>query len=191
MKLLHLKRRFYEARLTAYEAALRAMKRTFGAWNEAWTGFMFFYAKMLYCVFCQGVRADFEFCKEWPRKVKTITLYFCCNEFIRHSTLCVGGRLVLPCAFSSAEMLMLPFGVEPPCGLGSFFAAQKMRNVSIPQIQSYRSISFAPNFIWAKKMAPAPGFEPGTKWLTATYSTAELRRNILESILNTFNITWF
>jgi len=31
MKLLHLKRRFYEARLTAYEAALRAMKRTFGA----------------------------------------------------------------------------------------------------------------------------------------------------------------
>jgi hypothetical protein len=31
MKLLHLKRRFYEARQTAYEAALRAMKRTFGA----------------------------------------------------------------------------------------------------------------------------------------------------------------
>ena len=31
MELLHLKRRFYEARLTAYEAALRAMKRTFGA----------------------------------------------------------------------------------------------------------------------------------------------------------------
>ena len=28
MKLLHLKRRFYEARLTAYEAALRAMKRS-------------------------------------------------------------------------------------------------------------------------------------------------------------------
>ena len=28
MELLHLKRRFYEARLTAYEAALRAMKRT-------------------------------------------------------------------------------------------------------------------------------------------------------------------
>lgn|GEM_PF-1497043 len=27
-------------------------------------------------------------------------------------------------------------------------------------------------------MAPAPGFEPGTKWLTATYSTAELRRNL-------------
>ena len=27
------------------------------------------------------------------------------------------------------------------------------------------------------KMAPAPGFEPGTKWLTATYSTAELCRN--------------
>jgi hypothetical protein len=26
-------------------------------------------------------------------------------------------------------------------------------------------------------MAPATGFEPVTKWLTATYSTAELRRN--------------
>ena len=30
----------------------------------------------------------------------------------------------------------------------------------------------------AKKVAPAPGFEPGTKWLTATYSTAELCRSI-------------
>ena len=40
MKLLHLKRRFYEARLTAYEAALRAMKRTFGAWSEAFSGFI-------------------------------------------------------------------------------------------------------------------------------------------------------
>ena len=29
--MLHLARLFYEARLTAYEAALRAMKRTFGA----------------------------------------------------------------------------------------------------------------------------------------------------------------
>ena len=29
-----------------------------------------------------------------------------------------------------------------------------------------------------QKMAPALGFEPRTKWLTATYSTAELRRNI-------------
>ncbi len=28
-------------------------------------------------------------------------------------------------------------------------------------------------------MAPAPGFEPGTKWLTATYSTAELCRSVL------------
>ena len=28
----------------------------------------------------------------------------------------------------------------------------------------------------AKKMAPAAGFEPATKWLTATYSTAELCR---------------
>ena len=30
-----------------------------------------------------------------------------------------------------------------------------------------------------KKLAPAPGFEPGTKWLTATYSTAELCRSVL------------
>ena len=42
-KLLHLKRlHFYEARPSAYEAALRAMKRTFGAWSEAFSGFMFF-----------------------------------------------------------------------------------------------------------------------------------------------------
>ena len=27
-------------------------------------------------------------------------------------------------------------------------------------------------------MAPAPGFEPGTKWLTVIYSTAELCRNL-------------
>ena len=27
---------FYEARLSPYEAALRAMKRTFGAWSKAW-----------------------------------------------------------------------------------------------------------------------------------------------------------
>ena len=54
-------------------------------------------------------------------------------------------------ALRCAALLRLPFGVEPPCWFGSFFAAQKMRNVSIPQIQSYRSISFAPNFIWAKK----------------------------------------
>ena len=29
-----------------------------------------------------------------------------------------------------------------------------------------------------KKMAPALGFEPRTKWLTATYSTAELCRSV-------------
>ena len=28
-----------------------------------------------------------------------------------------------------------------------------------------------------KTLAPAAGFEPATKWLTATYSTAELCRN--------------
>ena len=27
-------------------------------------------------------------------------------------------------------------------------------------------------------LAPAAGFEPATKWLTATYSTAELCRNL-------------
>ncbi len=30
---------------------------------------------------------------------------------------------------------------------------------------------------WVVFLAPAVGFEPTTKWLTATYSTAELRRN--------------
>lgn len=29
-------------------------------------------------------------------------------------------------------------------------------------------------------MAPDAGFEPATKWLTATYSTAELIRNMLK-----------
>ena len=29
-----------------------------------------------------------------------------------------------------------------------------------------------------KKLAPAAGFEPATKWLTATYSTAELCRSV-------------
>ena len=31
--------------------------------------------------------------------------------------------------------------------------------------------------ILGEKMAPDAGFEPATKWLTATYSTAELIRN--------------
>ena len=30
----------------------------------------------------------------------------------------------------------------------------------------------------ARDLAPAAGFEPATKWLTATYSTAELCRTI-------------
>ena len=33
------------------------------------------------------------------------------------------------------------------------------------------------------KMAPAPGLEPGTKWLTATYSTIELCRSVV-TLLN-------
>ena len=36
-------------------------------------------------------------------------------------------RLVLPSL--CAALLRLPFGVEPPCGFGSFLLAQKMRNV--------------------------------------------------------------
>ena len=40
-----LKRRFYEARQTAYEAALRAMKRTFGARSEAFSGFIHHFCK--------------------------------------------------------------------------------------------------------------------------------------------------
>ena len=40
-------------------------------------------------------------------------------------------------------------------------------------------------------MAPAPGFEPGTKWLTATYSTAELCRNVNKSFTTFLNIYSF
>ena len=32
--------------------------------------------------------------------------------------------------------------------------------------------------VFKKELAPAPGFEPGTKWLTATYSTIELCRSV-------------
>ena len=41
------------------------------------------------------------------------------------------------------------------------------------------------------KMAPAPGFEPGTKWLTATYSTAELCRSMNKSFSMFLNIYSF
>ena len=34
-------------------------------------------------------------------------------------------------------------------------------------------------------MAPAAGFEPATKWLTATYSTAELCRSVQYSLIYT------
>ena len=34
------------------------------------------------------------------------------------------------------------------------------------------------HFLFKNKMAPALGLEPRTKWLTATYSTIELRRSI-------------
>ena len=101
-------------------------------------------------------------------------------------------HLVLPSAFCFAEMLRLPFGVEPPSGFGSFFVDTKNAEMfPFPQIQLYRSIFFASNKIWAKKMAPAPGFEPGTKWLTATYSTAELCRSMNKSFSMFFNISLF
>lgn len=34
-----------------------------------------------------------------------------------------------------------------------------------------------------KEMAPDAGFEPATKWLTATYSTAELIRNEIKDVI--------
>ena len=123
------------------------------------------------------------FCNERPRectsvhdqgreaaKARDVPRYEA-KKWLRH--------LVLPSAFCFAEMLRLPFGVEPPSGFGSFFVGTKNAEMlPFPQIQLYRSIFFASNKIWAKKMAPAPGFEPGTKWLTATYSTAELCRSM-------------
>ena len=67
--------------------------------------------------------------------------------------------------------------------------AKKMRNVSIPQS------SFTDPFLFLNKfkikMAPAPGFEPGTKWLTATYSTAELCRSMNKSFSMLLNIYLF
>jgi len=59
-------------------------------------------------------------------------------------------------------MLRLPCGVEPTFGLGSFFVAQKMRNVSIPQIQLYRSILFLNEFKikWLPPTPEAPADEP-------------------------------
>ena len=58
-----------------------------------------------------------------------------------------------------------------------------------PQIQLYRSIFIINEF--KIKMAPAPGFEPGTKWLTATYSTAELCRSMNKSFSMLLNIYLF
>ena len=36
-----------------------------------------------------------------------------------------------------------------------------------------------------KKMAPVAGFEPATKWLTATYSTTALHRNKTDLVTKT------
>ena len=59
----------------------------------------------------------------------------------------------------------------------------------------FRKSSFTDPFLFLNKfkikMAPAPGFEPGTKWLTATYSTAELCRSMNKSFSMLLNIYLF
>ena len=47
-----------------------------------------------------------------------------------------------------------------------------------PEKRQMRDADGLESGIGAKKMAPAAGFEPATKWLTATYSTAELCRSV-------------
>ena len=71
----------YEARLTAYEAALRDMKRTFGAWSEAFSGFMFFWP-------------NFGQKKWWPdpgsnRGHKDFQSFALPTELSRHISLCL------------------------------------------------------------------------------------------------------
>ena len=54
---------------------------------------------------------------------------------------------------------------------------------------SPRILRLSPFFIAdAMKMAPALGFEPRTKWLTATYSTAELCRSVRTIIYSLFAV---
>ena len=45
------------------------------------------------------------------------------------------------------------------------------------------------DWFWFERIlvAPAPGFEPGTKWLTVIYSTAELCRNLKRFYFNFIN----
>ena len=110
-----------------------------------------------------------------------------CNDIKQKKWL---RHLVLPSAFSSAEMLRLPCGVKPPFGFGSFFVDTKNA-----ECFPFRKSSFTDPFLFLNKfkikMAPAPGFEPGTKWLTATYSTAELCRSMNKSFSMLFNIYLF
>ena len=54
-------------------------------------------------------------------------MFFCPILAKKHGFHLRQGYMVLPSAFSFAEMLRLTFGVEPPSGFGSFFVTQKMR----------------------------------------------------------------
>ena len=64
----------------------------------------------------------------------------------------------------------------------TYSTAELCRSVLISMSLSKRtkmlSLRCRSNHLY-KKMAPAAGFEPATKWLTATYSTAELCRSVL------------
>ena len=62
---------------------------------------------------------------------------------------------------------------HPGGEFGYFLLTQNMQIV----LTICRSCGLSPFFI-KMKMAPAPGLEPGTKWLTATYSTIELCRSV-------------
>ena len=60
----------------------------------------------------------------------------------------------------------------------------KLKIYQLPEISSVKELEVVSRtvdeafFYQDKKMAPAAGFEPATKWLTATYSTAELCRSV-------------
>ena len=69
-----------------------------------------------------------------------------------------------------------PYVVEPPGrGIWLFFIGTKNAGCfHILPILRFVAIFH----LFKMKMAPAPGLEPGTKWLTATYSTIELCRSV-------------
>ena len=65
---------------------------------------------------------------------------------------------------------------EPAAVRSTLRLVQSMKYACLVWNEAFADLTFLS--FQGKKMAPAPGFEPGTKWLTATYSTAELRRSI-------------